>query len=204
MTLLPTGRVDLIEHASGLAQAAADAWPDGLWICGARRNDGARVVFGRHGSPVASVPQAVAASCAIPGYFSPVAIDGVEYFDGGVHSPSNADVVRDLALDLVIVVSPMSAAHGLSRTADGLYRYSVHRRLEREVSRLAKTGTTVVRIEPGREALAAMGVNMMAADRSDRVVQAAFTETGAYVATRPVSTRLAPVDRRHAARRVGA
>ncbi len=43
---------------------------------------------------------------------------------GGVHSPSNADVLTDLALDLVIVVSPMSAAHGLPRTTDGLYRYS--------------------------------------------------------------------------------
>ena len=204
MTLAPTGRVDLIELAPGLEQASPDNWPDGLLICAARRADGARVVFGREGSPRASVSEAVAASCAIPGYFSPISVDGHEYIDGGIHSPSNADVLRHQALDLVIAVSPMSAAGGLRRTTDGLYRYSVHRRLERELRRLVKRGSTVVRIEPGHRVLASMGVNMMAVDRSDRVVQAAFVETGAYVAARPVITRLAPIDLRFAARRAGA
>ena len=196
MTLLPTGRVDLIKHAPGLADAAPDSWPDGLWVCAAQRADGKRVVFGRAGSPRASLPEAVSASCAIPGYFAPVAIGGVEYFDGGVHSPTNADVLVREHLDLVIAVSPMSAAGGLAKTADGLYRYSVHRRLERELRRLSKQGTTVVRIEPATESLAAMGVNMMADDRADAVVQAAFVETGAYVASTQVLTRLAPIDRR--------
>ena len=204
MTLLPTGRVDMVKLAPGLQDAATDAWPDGLMICAARRSDGGRVVFGRANSPVAAVPEAVAASCAIPGYFAPVRIGGVEYFDGGVHSPSNADVLRDLGLDLVIAISPMSAAGGLPRTTDGVYRYSVHRRLERELGRLAKRGTTIVRIEPAAQSLAAMGVNMMADDRADRVVQAAFVETGAYIARRPVITRLAPIDRRFTSSRVAA
>ncbi len=198
MTLLPTGRIDMIKLAPELQEAAPEAWPDGLLICAARRNDGRRVVFGREGSPTASLPEAVAASCAIPGYFAPIEIDGVEYFDGGVHSPSNADVLRGMNLDLVIAVSPMSAAGGLPRSIDGLYRYTVHRRLERELGQLAKAGTTVVRIEPAARSLAAMGVNMMAGDRSDKVVQAAFVETGGYIASRPVITRLAPIDRRYA------
>jgi NTE family protein len=204
MTLLPTGRVDLIKHAPGLASAAPDAWPEGLWICAARRSDGGRVVFGRAGSPRATLPEAVNASCAIPGYFAPVAIDGREYFDGGVHSPSNADVLAREKLDLVIAVSPMSAAGGLVKTADALFRYSVHRRLERELRRLAKTGTTIVRIEPAAETLAAMGVNMMADDRADAVVQAAFVDTGAYVASTSVITRLAPIDHRFSHHRVTA
>ena len=204
MTLLPSGRVDLIEHAAGLGEIAADAWPDGLWICASRRSDGRRVVFGREGSPRATLPEAVAASCAIPGYFSPVEVAGTEYFDGGVHSPSNADILRQAGLDLVIAVSPMSAAGGLARTTDGVLRYSVHRRLERELARLARRGATVVRIEPATRALAAMGINMMATDRSDAVVQAAFLETGAYVATGSVIARLAPIDRRLAHHRLGA
>ena len=204
MTLLPTGRVDLVALAPGLQEVGTDNWPEGLLICAARRSDGARVVFGRRGSPEATLPEAVAASCAIPGYFSPIAIGGREYFDGGVHSPSNADVLCGMDLDLVIAVSPMSAAHGLPRTADGLYRYSVHRRLERELGRLVRRGTTVVRIEPAARCLPAMGVNMMADDRSDRVVQAAFVETGAYIATRTVLRRLAPIDRRFTSHRVGA
>jgi NTE family protein len=204
MTLVPTGRVDMVKLAPGLQDVAADAWPDGLMICAARRKDGARVVFGREGSPTATLPEAVAASCAIPGYFAPIAINGVEYFDGGVHSPSNADILRSLDLDLVIAISPMSAAGGLPRTVDGLYRYAVHRRLERELARLAKRGTTIVRIEPAERSLAAMGVNMMADDRAERVVQAAFVETGGYIAGRPTIKRLAPIDQRFKSHRVGA
>src|SRR5687768_4620587 len=71
-TLMPTGRVDIVEHAARLGEAAADSWPDGLYLCAAQRRDGRRVVFGRTGSPRASLPEAVAASCAIPGYFAPV------------------------------------------------------------------------------------------------------------------------------------
>ena len=196
MTLMPTGRVDIVEHAARLGEVGAKSWPDGLYLCAAQRRDGRRVVFGRTVSPSATLPEAVAASCAIPGYFAPVEIGGVEHFDGGIYSPSNADILRDEGLDLVIAVSPMSAAGGLPRTTDGVYRYSVHRRLERELGRLHKRGTTVVRIEPAQRSLAAMGINMMAPDRSDRVVQAAFVETGAYIATAPVLRRLAPIDRR--------
>jgi NTE family protein len=196
MTLMPTGRVDLEVHTNGLKEAGPDGWPSGLWICAARRDDGGRVVFGRQGAPRATLAEAVAASCAIPGYFAPTAVGGVEYIDGGITSPTNADVVRHAALDLVIVVSPMSAAGGLPRTPDGLIRYAAHRRLEREVARLRQQGTTVVRIEPAEHTLRAMGLNMMAEDRSDAVVQAAFIETGAYVATDPIIRRLAPIDRR--------
>lgn len=201
MTLMPAGRVNLIEHATGLTEMAPEEWPEGLWICAARRSDGGRVVFGAAGAPAATVPQAVTASCAIPGYFQPTKIDGVEYFDGGIHSPTNADVLRHEDLDLVIAVVPMSAAGGLGRTTDGVYRYSVHRRLERELRLLAKRGTSIVRIEPARKSLAAMGVNMMAAGRSDGVVQAAFVETGAYLASQPIVRRLAPIDHRGRGRR---
>lgn len=196
MTLMPTGRVDLVQHTDGLKDAGPDSWPVGLWICGARRDDGGRVVFGRPGAPRANLAEAVSASCAIPGYFAPVRIGGVEYFDGGVTSPTNADVVRLSALDLVIIVSPMSAAGGLPRTADGVVRYAAHRRLEREIVKLCNAGATVVRIEPARASLDVMGLNMMAEDRSAEVVQASFIETGAYIASDPIIRRLAPIDRR--------
>ena len=49
-------------------------------------------------------------SCAIPAFFAPVTIGGVRYVDGGAHSPTNADLVAGLGLDLVVVSSPMSVA----------------------------------------------------------------------------------------------
>ena len=112
MTLLPRGQVDISERARGLDEFIGDRWPEGLRICAVRRTDGARVVFGRAGAPPARLAAAVLASCAIPGYFRPVTIEGTEYVDGGVHSATNADVLKSEGLDVVVVVSSMSAAHG--------------------------------------------------------------------------------------------
>lgn len=196
MTLLPAGRVDIAARAAVLDDVV-EGWPDGLWICVARRSDGGRVVFGRPGAPTGPLAQAVAASCSIPAYFAPVTIGGTEYFDGGVHSPTNADVLRRRDLDLVIVVSPMSAARGRSTGPDAPARWSAHRRLAREVARLRAAGTTVVRFEPGNRVLRAMGVNMMATDRSDAVVQQAFLEAGRLAASPSVAERLAPLCSRH-------
>jgi NTE family protein len=150
------------------------------------------VVFGRPGSPKATLLQAVAASCAIPGYFAPVDIAGTSYFDGGVHSPTSADVLRTEGVDVVVVVSPMSAARHLP-VVDDPVRWTHHRRLMAEVRRLEAGGTTVVRFEPDARCVAAMGVNAMASDRSDRVVQQAFLETGRLTAKPAISRKLAPL-----------
>jgi NTE family protein len=185
MTLLPRGTVDISDRARGLDEMVGDAWPEGLWICAARRSDGARVVLGRAGSPTASLASAVLASCAIPGYFTPVTIEGEEYFDGGVHSSTNADVLRAERLDVVIVVSSMSASHGHAIGADGFLRRSVHRRMEREIGRLEANGTSVIRLEPGATTRRAMGLRAMAEDRSVRVVEAAYEETARRIAGNP-------------------
>jgi NTE family protein len=193
VTLMPTGRINILEQAGALEAAFGEGWPEGLWICVARRSDGGRVVFGRPGAPPAGLAEAVAASCAIPAYFAPVHINGVEYFDGGVYSPSNADVLRKEKLDLVIVVSPMSSVRGRGRGLDAMWRRSVHRRLGREIATLRAAGMTVVRFEPGRRTLPAMGLNAMAVDRSDAVVQRAFVEAGRVAAWPKNAAALAPI-----------
>ena len=179
ITLLPSGRIDIRQRAQAL-DAHADDWPDDLWICVARRRDGRRVVLGRPGSPPALLSDAVAASCAIPGYLAPVEIDGREYIDGGVHSPTNADVLATESLDVAVVVAPMSG-HGVVSGADAPMRWSGRRRLDREVARLKAAGTQVIRVEPTRRVLATMGYNSMADDRSDRVVEAGYRQAAALL-----------------------
>ncbi len=176
MTLLPRGSVEITDRAARLDAHVGTWWPEHLWICVARRADGARVVLGRPGSPRATLASAVLASCAIPAYFTPVSIEGVEYFDGSVHSPTNADVLRNADIDVVVVVSPMTAAPGQLRGAEAMIRWAPQRRLEHEVNRLESSGVEVVRIEPGPVARRAMGLRAMAEDRSDRVTRAAYSE----------------------------
>ena len=200
MTLLPKGQIDISERARGLDEHMGSRWPDGLRICTVRRSDGARVVFGRAGAPPARLAAAVLASCAIPGYFTPITIDGVEYFDGGVHSNTNADVLKAQHLDTVIVVSSMSASRGRAASPDGLLRWSVCRRLEREIAHLEAEGTTVIRLEPGAEARSAMGLWAMAEHRAPRVVEAAYEETRTRVLS---SSLLAGLGQAHPASAAG-
>jgi NTE family protein len=140
--------------------------------------------------------KAVAASCGIPGFFAPVDVNGVDHVDGGVHSGTNADVLRGQGLDLVIAVAPMAVARGWARTPDVLLRRSAHRRLWRELGRLRAEGTTVAAFEPSTDVLRVMGLDMMATDRSARVVQEAFFDAGALAASDLLRERLLAVTRR--------
>src|SRR5581483_1137813 len=100
-----------------------------------------RVAFGRAGSPPAKLPDAVAASCAIPGFYRCVQIGGRQYVDGGVYSTSNLDVLRAEQLDLVIALNPMSSLHAsdprtLSQRVALQMRQAAGRRLGHEAKRL--------------------------------------------------------------------
>src|SRR5688500_4343363 len=88
-----TGRTSIDFLRKGVA-AQHRSWPAApTYVVAVRRRDGKRVVFGRGEAPRPAVDAAVAASCAIPGWFEPIEIDGTTYVDGGLHSPTNADVV---------------------------------------------------------------------------------------------------------------
>jgi NTE family protein len=196
-SMLPHGRHDLLELVGPLLPLLEGRWPEALEICAVRARDGERVVFGRGDRGRVPLARAIAASCAIPGYFAPVEVDGVKHFDGAVHSPTNADVLVDRDLDLVVVSSPMSMASRWMRAADAPLRAGYHRRLLREVAALEATGTTVVTFEPDREVVREMGLNAMAEDRSDRVMRAAFFAAGAQAARGRDAATLQALASRH-------
>jgi NTE family protein len=151
-------------------------WPDApLWIVAVRRSDGRRVVFGRAGEPETDVASAAAASCAIPGYFTPVVIDGTAYVDGGVHSPTNADLLAGRGLDVVIISSPMSVQPRSARPRLDLpvrLAFAGYLREERWV--LKRGGTKVLTIEPDAAVLEVMGLNMMDAKRIHKIEERAY------------------------------
>jgi NTE family protein len=173
-SLLPAGRQSTEPIARGVRDLHGQGWPDrDLRICAVRARDARRVVFGTPRAPATDVGTAVAASCAIPAYFAPVRIDGQAYVDGGVHSPTNADVLLRDEPDLVVVLSPMSIGRRSGPRPDLAMRLAVRRYLSQEVRRLRRQGAEVVVFQPGPEDLAVMGINPMRGVRVGEVVSTA-------------------------------
>lgn len=161
--LLPEGSIptEAIGERVRALYPAGTRWPDRpLWICAVRLRDGRRVVFGRDPADVPDIGVAVEASSAIPGFFRPVRIGEERYIDGGVHSPTNAELLARLSLDGVVVVSPMSAENG-EPAIGAVGRMASSWSLTREVRQLRASGTPVVTIQPTRADIRVMGPNAM-------------------------------------------
>jgi NTE family protein len=59
---------------------------------------------------------AVAASCAVPGVYPPVTIDGRRYVDGGMRSAANADLAQ--GYDRLVVLAPIPRGFGPMASVD--------------------------------------------------------------------------------------
>jgi NTE family protein len=195
--LAPTGfmSTDSIKDTVRWVAPTGDWVPHpNTWIVACDYQTGERIVFGREGSPKVSVAQAVAASCAIPGYYCPEVIGGRTYVDGGLHSMSNLDLLAGERLDLAIVLSPFSsraAFHGwdpLNRLTDRTRR-AIARQLDAEIALLEAEGTEVAVLEPTADDLVAIGGNVMDERRRARVMRTA-TRTTLEQLKRPELRRL--------------
>lgn len=120
------------------------SWPDGLWIPAVSAATGDVVVFGRDRLDI-DVHRAAQASSAVPGMFQPHVIEGTAYIDGGVASPTHADLAAEIDPDLVIVSSPMT------RPGRRITSGHARRRLAAEIASLERANTLVIAVEPDAE-----------------------------------------------------
>src|SRR5436190_14396638 len=145
---LPRGMVSNEPLKETVRRVVPEGWADhpNLWIVACDYANGRRVPFGRADAPEADLADAVAASCAIPGFYKPVTIAGRRYVDGGLWSTSNLDVLRNEHCDLVICLNPTSSLHPThawnpgERVAASLRKVS-GRRLGSETKKLRALGT---------------------------------------------------------------
>jgi NTE family protein len=159
----------------------ADAdWADGrTWIAAVDYDTGQRVLFGRDGAPPATLPEAVVASCSIPGWYEPAVIGGRRYVDGGVWSMTSLDVLGDTDVREVYVLAPMASTepdHPLQphlRMERGLRQVLTHA-LIRQARALEAQGKRVTVLTPGPRDLAAMGINLMDSRRRRAVLEVSF------------------------------
>jgi NTE family protein len=121
------------------------SWPERrLLITAVDAETGELRVFDRDsGVPL---PDAVAASCAVPLVWPPITINGRRYIDGGVRSGTNADLAA--GCDRVVVLAPVTYAL---------------RRSSRIGSQLTLLGSSVrsVVINPDAQARKAIGRNVL-------------------------------------------
>jgi len=77
-----------------------------LYISAMNLDTAERVVFGHDEDSSVTISEAVQASTALPGFYRPAQIKGVDYVDGGVRRTANLDVAIEHGADLVICYNP--------------------------------------------------------------------------------------------------
>lgn len=142
--LLPAGIFPTAWLARFPGMENHNEWPNGLWIPAVSATTGDVVVFGRDRHDV-DVHRAAQASSAVPGMFQPHVIDGIPYIDGGVVSPTHADLAAEIHPDLVIISSPMT------RPGRRLTSGHARKRLAEELAAFEETSARVIAVEPDAE-----------------------------------------------------
>lgn len=181
---MPRGFLSTEEIGQIVRTAVATGWSDhpNLWIVAVDYATGKRVVFGQEDAPETDLWRAVEASCAIPGFYRPVEIDGRLYVDGGAWSPSNLDLLAREDLDIVVGLNPLSSLHPGPPTTildrlERRVRSATGRRLGHEARKLRGSGARTLLIQPREEDLDAMGVNLMNRRRRRLVLETALRTT---------------------------
>ena len=195
---LPLGPISTEPFKDTVRRVCDEPWAPhpNYWAMAMDYQTGKRVAFGRADAPQAALPDAVAASCAIPGFFRAVEIAGRRYVDGGLISASHLDVLEAEHLDLVVALNPMSSLHAdAPRTLGERIAFAIRqasgRRLGSEAKRLQAAGTEVILIQPTVHDLDVMGTNLMSPRRRHEVMQTAVQTVTDHLRESPVGERLA-------------
>jgi NTE family protein len=136
-------------------------WPERrLLITAVDVEDGRFVTWNRDSG--VELVLAVASSCAVPLVWPPVTINGRRYMDGGLRSPSNADLA--VGYTRVIVVAPMGSSMPMSAS------------LLKEKAVLARDGATVLVAEADAAARAAFGPDVLDPSRRTAAAEAGLRQ----------------------------
>jgi NTE family protein len=148
-----------------------EAWPERGYACTAVDAETGAFQLWTATSGV-GVVRAVASSCSVPGVYPPVSLKGRRYIDGGMRSPTNADLAT--GFDKVVVVA--------LRLGDGGPNDRMRALLDQEVSVLTDGGAKVLILTPDDASQAAFGPNLMDFRRRPDAVRAGLAQGAALAA----------------------
>jgi NTE family protein len=139
-----------IDEAERLAVIASrlpsHEWPERLLqVTAVNARTGAFRVFTRDDG--VALVDAVAASCAVPGVWPPVSVEGQKWIDGGMRSAVNADLAAGRAR--VVILAPITTGFGAMPSVG------------QQAAALRAAGSALVVVSPDREARSRMGRNSL-------------------------------------------
>ena len=111
---------------------------------------------------------AVGASCAVPGIWPPVTINGKRYMDGGMRSATNADLAA--GYERVVVIAPLHQGFGPIASVAS------------QVRLLRAEGSSVAVIKPDDAALRAIGRNVLDPANRPGAAAAGYAQAAAEAA----------------------
>lgn len=175
LSRVPRGQRSLRHLGQEIARIGAK-WDGRLRIATLELQTGRRVIFGAAGNRSISVADAVQASCAIPGVFRPIEVNGRSYVDGGAWSPTNLDAVDVDGGATVLCLNPTGAMRPSRRSPVGAYGPWSRSMAAIESAALRQRGAEVTVVSPDRDSAAAMGPNLMDPSRRARVIAAGIEQ----------------------------
>jgi NTE family protein len=146
------------------ARLGTHDWPTGNLLLTAVDVDTGELATFDSGSGVDLV-DAVGASCAVPGVWPPVIINGRRLMDGGMRSPANADLAA--GYDRVVVVAPIT--RGLKPMPSVI----------EQVTELARSCQAVALLAPDAASVAAFGRNLLDPRTRAPSARAGYTQAAA-------------------------
>ncbi|MEU3408466.1 patatin-like phospholipase family protein [Streptomyces sp. NPDC006670] len=149
------------------ARLVSHEWPERrLVVTAVDALTGEGALFDReHG---AGLVDAVAASCAVPGVWPPVTIDGRRYVDGGVRSAVNADLAAGYRR--VVILAPLPV--GVGKLPSPV----------QQAERLRAEGARVLLIVSSPDARKAFGRNVLDPARRAAAARAGLAQAAAHAA----------------------
>lgn len=93
-------------HLTNNFREALEATGKRLYICAMTLDGAQRVIFGPDERNDVSISEAVQASTALPVFYKPARIGGVDYVDGGVFETAHIDVAIKKGAQLIICYNP--------------------------------------------------------------------------------------------------
>jgi NTE family protein len=178
-TLFPPGLFRIHDHAR-IQQLLPATWPAGpLWAVAVDLATGRRHALGSRPRHLdLSFRDAVLASCAVPGFYEPVRMNGIMYVDGGLRSTSHLDLAIRHGCSKVICIVPMGyQGGGVRNFSDRVLRRVAVRGVRRELARIGARAQDVLVIQPPVQDLEVHGKNVLRGTENEAVAERAYAQT---------------------------